>query len=276
MKKTVFSLVAILSLVWICFAYTPDTETKEEISNLKVQVTALSEDDNKTLFDLYEQARDILQYIKEEKTSYIVTQVRDYALSKFTTRKDAAKAEALQLKQELLDAYQNSWLQLAEELSENCYWRYNTLDNLSYAYDFPTALTSAVWYRETSCGYYLPKNGDGPFQIVSKDYGNWEITKEIFEQAIKDFLEFSWNKINRYNGKNPDTPIVLWYKSFSYKDLYKFAWLYNGLSWSTVYWDIGPANPKYFLEKMPGEYENWKKNGLFLQFLKVIEREIKQ
>jgi hypothetical protein len=34
--------------------------------------------------------------------------VRDYALSKFTTRKDAAKAEALQLKQELLDAYQNS------------------------------------------------------------------------------------------------------------------------------------------------------------------------
>jgi hypothetical protein len=27
---------------------------------------------------------------------------------------------------------------------------------------------------------------------------------------------------------------------------------------------------------MPGEYENGKKNGLFLQFLKAIEREIKQ
>jgi hypothetical protein len=27
---------------------------------------------------------------------------------------------------------------------------------------------------------------------------------------------------------------------------------------------------------MPGEYENWKKNGLFLQFLKAIEWEIKQ
>ena len=206
----------------------------------------------------------------------MLTQIRDYALNKFTTRKDAAKNESLTLKQGLLNAYQNSWLQNAEELSENCYWRYNTLDNLSYAYDFPTALTIAVWYRETSCGYYLPKNGDGPFQIVSKDYGNWEITKEIFEQTIKDFLEFSWNKINRYNGKNPDTPIRLGYRYFTYEDLNKFAGLYNGLSGWTVYWDIWPANPKYFLEKMPWEYEKWKKNGLFLQFLKTIEREIKQ
>lgn len=275
MKKSVLSLVAILGLIWICFAYTPDTETKEEISNLKVQITSLSEDDNRTLFDLYEQWRDMLQYLKDEKTSYIITQIRDYALSKFNTRKDAAKAESLQLKQELLDTYQTG-LNNAEEFTENCYWRYNTLDNLSYAYDFPTALTIAVWYRETSCWYYLPKNGDGPFQIVSKDYGNWEITKEIFEQSIKDFLEFSWNKINRYNWKNPDTPIRLGYRYFTYEDLYKFAWLYNGLSWATVYWDIWPANPKYFLEKMPGEYENWKKNGLFLQFLKAIEREIKQ
>jgi len=276
MKKSLFSLVGIISLIGICYAYTPDDETKAEISDLKVQVTSLSENDNKTLFDLWEQARDMLPYIKDEKTTYVLTQVRDYALNKFTTRKDAAKNESITLKQELLNAYQNSWLQNAEEISENCLWRYNTLDNLSYAYDFPTALTIAVWYRETSCGYYLPKNWDGPFQIVSKDYWNGEITKELFEQTIKDFLEFSWNKINRYNSKNPDTPILLGYKYFTYKDLNKFAGLYNGLSWSTVYGDIWPANPKYFLEKMPGEYENWKKNGLFLQFLKAIEREIKQ
>ena len=42
---------------------------------------------------------------------------------------------------------------------------------MSFANDFPTALTIAVWFRESTCGYYLPKNGDGPFQIVSKDYG---------------------------------------------------------------------------------------------------------
>ncbi len=193
MKKTLFGLFATLWLLWQCIAYTPDTETKEEISNLKVQITTLSEDDNRTLFDLYEQARDILQYIKDEKTSYVITQIRDYALSKFNTRKDAAKAESLTLKESMLNTWQNSWLNQAEEFSENCYWRYNTLDNLSYAYDFPTALTIAVRYRETSCWYYLPKNWDWPFQIVNKDYWNWEITKEIFEQTIKDFLEFSWN-----------------------------------------------------------------------------------
>jgi hypothetical protein len=68
----------------------------------------------------------------------------------------------------------------------------------------------------------------------------------------------------------------LGYKYFTYEDLNKFAGLYNGLSGATVYWDIWPANPKYFLEKMPWEYENWKKNGLFLEFLKAIERELKQ
>ena len=108
MKKTVLSLVGIIGLIGICFAYQPDDETKAEISDLKVQVTALSENDNRTLWDLYEQARDMLQYIKNEKTTYIITQLRDYALNKYTTRKDAAKSEALQLKQELLDAYQNS------------------------------------------------------------------------------------------------------------------------------------------------------------------------
>jgi len=73
MKKTVFGLIATLGLIWSCFAYTPDAETKEELSNLKIQITSLSENDNKTLFDLYEQARDMLQYIKEEKTTYIIT-----------------------------------------------------------------------------------------------------------------------------------------------------------------------------------------------------------
>ena len=275
-KKIVCLWLLSFLLLWCTFAYQPTSGDAQEISDLKVQLTALSEDDNLTLRSLYEQARDILSYVKDERLNYILTQLRDYSLSKFTTRKDAAKNESATLKQDLVKAYQSSWLDTAESLSENCYWWYNTLDNLSYAYDFPTALTIAIRYRETSCWYYLPTNGDWPFQIVSKNYGNWEITKEIFEQTIKDFLEFSWNKINRYNGKNPDTSIRLGYRYFTYEDLYKFAGLYNGLSWWTVYWDIAPANEKYFLEKMPWKYESGKKNGLFLQFLRVIERELTQ
>lgn len=161
-------------------------------------------------------------------------------------------------------------------MGENCYGWYQTLDTLSFAYDFPTALTIAVWWRESNCGYYLPKNGDGPFQIVSKDYGTGTITKELFEQTIKDFLEFSQRKIARYNSRNPETPMILSYQNFNYGDLLKFAGLYNGLSGATVYGDIAPAAPRYFFEKMPGEYENGKRNGLFLHFLRALEREIAQ
>jgi hypothetical protein len=275
MKKVLFWLVFSLFFFTSVFAYELNDEEKQEVWLLKQQITALSENDNQALWSFYEQARDLIWYFSDEKTSYYLTQLRDYALNKFTTKKEAAKQEAEELKQSMLSEYVSS-LANAEELTENCYWWYNTLDNLSYAYDFPTALTIAVWYRESSCWYYLPKNWDWPFQIVNKDYWNWEITKEIFEQTIRDFLEFSWNKINWYNSKNPDTPIVLWYRSFNYADLYKFAGLYNGLSGSTVYWDIAPANEKYFLEKMSWEYENWKKNWLFLQFLKVLEWELKQ
>jgi len=268
-------IIAVLFFwVWVS-AYQPSSGDVQEIWELKQTLSSLTEGDNAVLWSFYQQARDIYWYLKDERTSYILQQIRDYLLSKFNTRKESAKQESESLKKELLLEYGTA-LTLGEELSESCYWWYNTLDNLSYAYDFPTALTIAVRYRESSCWYYLPKNWDGPFQIVSKDYWNWEITKEIFETAIKDFLEFSWNKINWYNGKNPDTPIVLWYRSFSYKDLYKFAGLYNGLSWWTVYGDIAPANEKYFLEKMPWEYENGKKNGLFLQFLKVLEWELNQ
>ena len=275
MKKVLFWLVFSLFFFTAVFAYELNDEEKQEVWLLKQQITVLSENDNQALWSFYEQARDLIWYFSDEKTSYYLTQLRDYALNKFTTKKEAAKQETEELKQSLLSEYVSS-LANAEELTENCYWWYNTLDNLSYAYDFPTALTIAVWYRESSCWYYLPKNWDWPFQIVNKDYWNWEITKEIFEQTIRDFLEFSWNKINWYNSKNPDTPIVLWYRSFNYADLYKFAGLYNGLSGSTVYWDIAPANEKYFLEKMSWEYENWKKNWLFLQFLKVLEWELKQ
>jgi hypothetical protein len=68
------------------------------------------------------------------------------------------------------------------------------LDNLSFAYDFPTAVTLAVWYRESNCGYYLPSNGNGPFQITSKDYGTGSLTQSGFIQAVEDFLVFAKNK----------------------------------------------------------------------------------
>ena len=59
------------------------------------------------------------------------------------------------------------------------------MDTLSFANNFPTALTIATRYREANCGYYLPANGDGPFQILSKDYGTGQITEAKFLQTAK-------------------------------------------------------------------------------------------
>jgi hypothetical protein len=74
---------------------------------------------------------------------------------------------------------------------DNCIGWYNTLDDISFAHNFPTALTMAVWYRETTCAYFLPSNGDGPFQILDKDYGTGEITSKIFVDTVVDFMEFT-------------------------------------------------------------------------------------
>lgn len=279
MKIRSYLLGTLLFMIafWVsAFAFEPNQQQQEELASFKGQIAPLVEKDNYALWNFYEQARDLHLYFKEEKTAYYLEHLRDFFLTKFLTRKDLAKSESSSLKSDFLSQYQGSGLEASEVLSQNCIGWYQTLDNLSFAYDFPTALTIAVRYRESWCGFYLPKNGDGPFQIVSKDYGNWTISKELFEKTIKDFLEFSKKKIDWYNGKNPSTPITLSYKSVNYDDLLKFSGLYNGLSWWIVYGNILPAVPKYFFEKMPWEYEKGKRNWLFLQFLRVLEWEIKQ
>lgn len=268
--------ILLVSLGGASFAFEPNTEEIAELWTLKTQITHLTENDQQTLRSLYQQARDLHPHFKQEKTAYYLEHLRDFLLNKLQTRKELAKNEGKELKSDFLTQYQDSGLMIADPLSEHCIGRYQTLDNLSFAYNFPTALTIAVWRKESSCGYYLPKNGDGPFQIVSKDYGNWTITRAIFEKTIQDFLEFSKRKIQRYNEKNPNTPILLNYNTFNYRDLLKFTGLYNGLSGGTVYGEIGPAAPRYFFEKTPWEFENGKRNGLFAQFLRVIERELNQ
>lgn len=258
------------------FSYQPTTEDQQELTALKSQLREAISWDNIALWNLYAQARDLELWIqKPESLNYKLQHLRDYLLTVLEDRRESAKRDSKEKKSDFLSSFQWSGLATAEVLSENCIGRYPTLDTMSFAYDFPTSLSIAIWYRETSCGFYLPKNGNGPFQITSKQYGSWTLDRAVFEQTIKDFLEFSKKKIDRYNSKNPETPIHLWYDSINYKDLYKFAGLYNGLSGWTVYWEIWPANPKYFLEKVPWERENGKKNWLFLQLLRVLEWEIR-
>ncbi len=266
----------ILSCKLSSFAYEPDAVESAELTAIKDQITPLIEGNQLTLWHLYQQARDLQPFFQDEKTSYYLEHLRDYLLTKLQTRKERIKFESQEARKNFLEIYQLSGLALADSLSENCLGRYPTLDSMSFAYDFPTPLTLAVWFRESNCGYYLPKNGNGPFQITTKDYGTWAINRAIFETTVEDFLVFAKRKIERYNSKNPETPILLSYKNFNYADLYKFAGLYNGLSGGTVYGAIGPAIPKYFFEKMPWSFEQGKRNGLFPQFLRVLEWELHQ
>ena len=276
MKKFFLCMVSIFLWIGLSFGYHATTGDDQALSLLK---TSLLEATPKSLFGYNTQLQTFQKVLggNDEKLDYYLRTLVDYGISVFDKRKSLARQNAKSEKQAMLDQYQ-SHISLEGTLYENCIWWYNTLDNMSFANDFPTALTIAVWFRESTCGYYLPKNGDGPFQIVSKDYGTWEITEEIFKQSIQDFFDFAKGKINRYNSKNDaDHQINLTYTHATFADLLKFSALYNGLDNGEIKGDILPKSLKYFFEGYDSEY--WtgesKKFWIFAQYLKVLEREVK-
>lgn len=222
---------------------------------------------------LYQQARGWLSTpVAKWDIKMQLEQIRDFSHNQLKSGLEHSKTLGYEKKKNLISDW-GSWFLTISPLDPSCLGWYYTMDMLSYAYDFPTALTIAVWWKESSCGYYLPKNGNGPFQIVSKDYSKVTLNQDTFEEMIEDFLVFSKHKINRYNTKNPKTPITLAYDDVNYSDLLKFAALYNGLSWGTVYGEVLPAAPRYFWEKMPWDFVLARRNGLFAQVLRVLEWE---
>ena len=276
MKKFALGILAIVLGIGSSWAYEPTTWDNQNLTLLK---STLAKSENQNLWSYYLQFQKFWEIIDgvDERLGYLFANLRDYSYTQFANRKNVAKQTSKTDRQEFFDKYKEDLL-LNSELDENCIWWYNSIDNWSYAYNFPTALTVAVWWRESSCGYYLPKNGDGPFQIISKDYGTGEITKEIFYQAIEDFLVFAHNKIDRYNRNNDETrQITLSYTGATYEDLIKFAALYNWLDNGTVVGDVMPKSLKYFFEGYKSEL--WtgesKKNGIFAQYLKVLDWENK-
>jgi hypothetical protein len=103
-------------------------------------------------------------------------------------------------KQDFLNQYISGFSQDITT-ADTCTGWYNTMDSISFANNFPTALTIATRYREVNCGYYMPSNGDGPFQIISKDYGTGQITEATFLKTIQDFIDFSKAKHLQYKTK---------------------------------------------------------------------------
>lgn len=270
MKKVFLWLLAFL-FVGSVFAYTPTANDISNLNNLKLQLSWLIENNNVNLRDFYNQVR-ILQedYSKDARLNYMLGNLKDHLYHNLFTQKTHAKITSQSGKQEFLNQHLSGIYDDIQNSLQNCTGWYNTLDDISFAYDFPTALTIATWYRESTCAYHLPSNKNGPFQIISKDYWTWEITQNKFIETVVDFIEFTKGKFSRYSwltGK-------LTYTEFDIAWINNFAGLYNGWVKS---WDlIMPNAPKYLYDWYSDAFSGAKKYGIFPQFLKVLERELSQ
>ena len=267
------SLVVVLGFVWITNA--EYKLTWDDLKQFNFQKVVISQASNNNLWSYYKQLWQWYNILKnDDRLSTISSGLRDYAYSLFDSRKKLAKQQYVAEKSKFLDEYRKN-ISIDEDFPmDYCVWWYNTIDNISFANDFPTALTIAVWYKESNCGYYLPANGDGPFQIVSKNYGNGEITEELFRQTIQDFIDFAKGKIDDYNKKaNEEFPeIKISYTWFDYTWVVSFAALYNW--WTRTWWMVVPNAPKYVFDGYGEDYSNARKYGLFPALLKVLAWEV--
>ena len=265
-------LVSVFCFVGVGSAY---SLSGDELKQFNAQKVTISQASDFGLWSYYTQLSKWYNILKaNDRLGTISSNLRDYAYSLLDSRKNLAKQQSAAIKTAFLDEYEDDISIDAEFPKDKCTWWYNTIDNISFANDFPTALTIAVWYRESNCAYYLPNNGDWPFQIVSENYWAWEITEEIFKQTIQDYIDFSKKKIDKYNDRAWDdyAKINISYKWFDYTWVVSYLALYN---WGTkTWWVVVPNAPEYVFDGYWEAYSGSKKYGVFPMFLKVLEWEV--
>ena len=267
-------IVGRLSL-WIALAYEPTNQDIAQINLLKTQFDAITTGNMKDKRDFYAQLKTLQeQFSGYDQLNYYLNTLGTYLITQVNTEKVKTKTTSKTNKQEFLNTY-SWWFSQEITTPDACTGRYNTMDTISFANNFPTALTIATRYRETNCGYYMPANGDGPFQILSKDYGTGQITEASFLQTMQDFIDFSKWKRTQYKTK---LWISLTYTGFDMTWLVNHTALYNGasISWSTTSWyQALPINPHYVYDGYGQNYSGAIRYGLVPKFLKVLDRELK-
>ncbi len=271
MKKLLLFVFGFV-LVGSVFAYTPTSQDTVNLNNLKSQLNVLVENKSVDLRDFYNQVR-LLQsdYSNDARLNYMLWNIKDHLYSKLFSLKTAAKLSSKSAKQDFFNQHKTGISVEITGTLDNCIGWYNTLDDISFAHNFPTAITIAAWYRESTCAYFLPSNKEWPFQIVGKDYGTWTITQDIFIQTVVDFMEFTRGKFNRYLTQLTWT---LTYTGFDMTWISNFAGLYNG--WTKSGNVIMPNNPRYLYDGYGDQYSGATRYGIFPQFIKALERELSQ
>ncbi len=274
-KLLVFGFL-LLGFFGVSFAYQPTAEDEQTLVSLRSQLIDIINDNNEDLRDFYYQIRHLQNtYQFEERVDYLLTDLKNYLWTRIQAQKRQAKFLSKSDKQTFVDQYK--WNIMKEkEIDPNCIGRYNTLDDIAFSFDYPTAVLIATRYRESNCGYYLPHNGDGPFQIVGKDYGTGEITEETFVQSVIDFIKFSKDKYKRYQQANATSwyTVDLSYTGITLTGIVRHGALYNGLSWYTVYSDAQPLNPHYVWDNYGIEYSGAIRFGLVPQTIRILEWEL--
>jgi len=276
MKKIILALFVVLFTNSVLANYSPSDDDLATVSNLKTQLMQIVWDNNKDLRSFYYQVKVLKKnYSFDERLDFMLWELLNHLRSKLQTKKQTAKVLSHTNKQEFLDKYLPNVLSWWAVL-DSCIGWYNTLDNIAFAYNYPTALLISSWYRESNCGYYLPRNGDGPFQIVSKDYGTWEITEEIFVQSVVDYIEFAENKYDRYSRANSTSwlTVELSYTGLSLTWIVRHGALYNWLSGYTVYGDAKPLHPWYVWDRYTDAFSGATRYGLLPQTLRILEWEL--
>ncbi len=277
MKKFFVFIIMSIIFLWIntSLAYSPTIHDKQYIISLENKINSLIIN-KKDLRNFYYQLRKIRKNYKlNDKLDYYINELYFYFWNKIQKWKQEQKILAKHNKEIFIWKYE-SWLFDTWNIDENCIWWYNSLDDLAYCYDFSTSLLLATRYIESNCWYYLPKNWNWPFQIVSKNYWTWKITEDVFFQSVIDFLNFAQNKINRYNSKNKSEwfSVNVSYTWFDIDSIVRFGALYNWLSWYTVYWDAKPLNKWYVWNNFNKENTWSVRDWLLATFLKALKFEI--
>ncbi|MFZ2150873.1 MAG: hypothetical protein WAZ12_03875 [Candidatus Absconditicoccaceae bacterium] len=251
-------------------AYIPTSGDIQQINSLKNSLNTIISGNNQDLWNFYYQLKNLQsKFGSNSRLDYMLNDLKQHLYTQFYTKKNQAKQESKEIKQNFVNEY-ISGVMINSPIPGNCTGRYNTLDDISFAYNIPTAWTVATRYRESTCGYYLPGNGDGPFQILSKDYGTGEITEDIFIQSAQDFMTFTKAKQIQYKTK---LGIKMTYTGFDRTGLINQGSLYNGgfISGNIVI----PNAPKYIYDGYGIEYSGAVKYGLIPKFIKFLDRELK-
>lgn len=276
MKKYLLIVTSILFFGYGVANYTPTAQDKTQVSTLQKTLDNVIGNNNKDLRSYLDQI-DMLRsrFAVNTKIGYMLQELYEHLRVKLDLQKDAAKLTSYKHKVDFLNQYSGDIIKTINE-PDRCTRQYQLADDLSFVYNQPTSVTLATRYRETTCRRYLPGNGDGPFQILNKDYGSGDLTPQLFKQTVIDYLEFAQNKFNRFEKANSKSGLVigLSYTGLNFTGIVRHGALYNSLSGKTVYGDIQPARPNYVFDGYGEAYSGSKRYGLLPKTLILLQREL--